>query len=137
MRITTLDNSDSKIKFRHISTLGNLLLFRSMGRGAGESKYPWRIVVYNNDPKSSDLIGNPPCIWYTTASGQPSCYKTTELENRESPRFCFQTLGFEAKSRRFPILLRGTLRAPVARDRVNFLTSLENCPLNNKYKAAT
>ena len=41
---STVSNSGSKSKFQLVGPLGNLLLFRSMGRGTRESKYRRRKV---------------------------------------------------------------------------------------------
>ena len=46
---TAVNNSCSKLKFRLTGALGNLLLFRSMGRGTRESTYARRKVENNND----------------------------------------------------------------------------------------
>jgi hypothetical protein len=59
-------HSGAKLKIRQTGALGNLLLFPSMGRGTRESKYRRRKVVYNNCPKSLDLVSYPPCNRFST-----------------------------------------------------------------------
>jgi hypothetical protein len=58
---STVNNSGSKLKIRLTGPLGNLLLFRSMGRGTRESKYRRRKVVNINCTKTPDLVAYPPC----------------------------------------------------------------------------
>jgi hypothetical protein len=58
---SNMHNSGSKIKIRHTSALGNLLLFPSMGRETYELRYLRRKVVNNNCTKSRDLVAYPPC----------------------------------------------------------------------------
>ena len=48
---STVNNSGSKLKIRHTSALGNLLLFPSMGRASCESTYARRKVENNNETK--------------------------------------------------------------------------------------
>ena len=68
---STVNNSGSKLKIRHTSALGNLLLFPSMGRGTCELTYPWRKVENINDGKVPDPLANSPCtrgIYTSTAA---------------------------------------------------------------------
>ena len=51
--VSIVNNSGSKLKIRHTSALGNLVLFSSAGRASGESTYARRKIENNNDTNFS------------------------------------------------------------------------------------
>ena len=91
---STVNNSGSKLKIRHTSTSGNLLLFPMMGRASCElTYYARRKVENNNETKSTVFKKN----YMHRARAPPACTRAAREGRRDESTVT--NSGFKLKIR--------------------------------------